>query len=725
MRNSKALLTSKGKLGTVWVAAVRGEAALSLRQVESTDIVASVGMILKDVDNPLRILALLLFGTVRIYSKKVEYLLHNCNQLKCSFQPIQCAEPSVPTGRSTCRVSKQGNKAVHAVSLVVGQQNTRKVKKSTNAVGRIEVSSPIASEGICVRIETEVTIRTSVVIREATFTIPKRFELDSFDLGIAEDTYDEVEDHHQLAQQDTLLEDECQVPYLYESYQRASCSYAVDSACFMPEYIALPNNILDLTEGDIPERENQNADSAWFTPVKDVLSPEPTVAEVKDPGNKSKTWDNSIREVNMNENNGSSACSMTSIPLQESEGQDSQNVLEIMTSENLGANDLTIEASENDSLLGKLNTVPPPGFPEHDTGENESLEPPVLRFKTRIENDLSPSTPEPLLEGIPGPSFSQFRVRTPAKTEKSQTTRKRRRALYNRQDYIPTERGSRKRVRRRLTWVLYDEATVLSNDMMRGAIEDASDLVQRRRKAPHTHLDAWKVAKLDQTSTPLGCITAPEAPENSCEESVTARRRLSYEHSESIHACKHTGSTERENILDTPRKRKLDEQIDFEVPVGCHTHTEGGPIQDDVLECNEDTATEKSTRVKGDEPSSKVPPKKGFHESQNQIPLHDEALNYALDNIDEDIPMHEEHTRDEASCLHQLFMDQKNKEGANSLNLNQVLEGRKRKVSATFFYETLVLKSRGFVEVNQEKPYYDIILSETPQLDAELQRCGN
>jgi cohesin complex subunit SCC1 len=34
--------------------------------------------------------------------------------------------------------------------------------------------------------------------------------------------------------------------------------------------ISETNNILDLsTKGDKPERENQNADSAWFTPVKE------------------------------------------------------------------------------------------------------------------------------------------------------------------------------------------------------------------------------------------------------------------------------------------------------------------------------------------------------------------------------------------------------------------------------------------------------------------------
>jgi len=66
----------------------------------------------------------------------------------------------------------------------------------------------------------------------------------------------------------------------------------------------------------------------------------------------------------------------------------------------------------------------------------------------------------------PGPSSSsRFGVRTPAKTEKSQDTRKRRSLLYNKQDYIQTERESQRRVRRKLTWSLFDdEGTVLSNE---------------------------------------------------------------------------------------------------------------------------------------------------------------------------------------------------------------------------------------------------------------------
>ena len=111
------------------------------------------------------------------------------------LQLSQLAEPTVPSGRSTPRVLKQVNKDVRVGRSVVGQQNTSKVTKTVHAVRTTEVSSAISSEGHSVMVETEVTVGISVVIKEArvpnglpTFTRPTRFELDSFDLGIDEDT---------------------------------------------------------------------------------------------------------------------------------------------------------------------------------------------------------------------------------------------------------------------------------------------------------------------------------------------------------------------------------------------------------------------------------------------------------------------------------------------------------------------------------------------------------
>ena len=67
------------------------------------------------------------------------------------------------------------------------------------------------------------------------------------------------------------------------------------------------------------------------------------------------------------------------------------------------ANNPTIEASASDSLLGKSNSsLPAAGFPEHDPGQHDSLEASVLICETRAENELSPSTLEPLPEGVPG-----------------------------------------------------------------------------------------------------------------------------------------------------------------------------------------------------------------------------------------------------------------------------------------------------------------------------------
>ena len=65
-----------------------------------------------------------------------------------------------------------------------------------------------------------------------------------------------------------------------------------------------------------------------------------------------------------------------------------------MSCGSLSANNPTIEASASDSPLGKSNKSLP--------GQHESLEAPVLSCETRAENELSPSTLEPLPEGVPG-----------------------------------------------------------------------------------------------------------------------------------------------------------------------------------------------------------------------------------------------------------------------------------------------------------------------------------
>jgi len=51
------------------------------------------------------------------------------------------------------------------------------------------------------------------------------------------------------------------------------------------------------------------------------------------------------------------------------------------------------------------------------------------------------------------------------------------------------------------------------------------------------------------------------------------------------------------------------------------------------------------------------------------------------------------------------------------LNLSQMLARRTRKESVRMFFETLVLKSKDYLEVKQEEPYADILLSPTSKLN--------
>ncbi|KAK4253664.1 hypothetical protein QN277_010310 [Acacia crassicarpa] len=53
---------------------------------------------------------------------------------------------------------------------------------------------------------------------------------------------------------------------------------------------------------------------------------------------------------------------------------------------------------------------------------------------------------------------------------------------------------------------------------------------------------------------------------------------------------------------------------------------------------------------------------------------------------------------------------------SEDLSLNKILEGKTRRISARMFYETLVLKSYDLVDVHQEEPYGDITLKLTSAL---------
>mmetsp|Transcript_14574 Transcript_14574/g.26404 ORF Transcript_14574/g.26404 Transcript_14574/m.26404 type:complete len:666 (+) Transcript_14574:149-2146(+) len=94
---SQIILAKKGPLGKVWLAAHWGDKKLGRSQIFSTDIAASVDSIEHpSVPLALRVSGHLLLGVVRIYSRKVKYLMTDCHEamvkIKMAFQPNAAAE---------------------------------------------------------------------------------------------------------------------------------------------------------------------------------------------------------------------------------------------------------------------------------------------------------------------------------------------------------------------------------------------------------------------------------------------------------------------------------------------------------------------------------------------------------------------------------------------------------------------------------------------------------
>lgn len=78
---SQVILAKKGPLGKIWTAAHWGDKKLARPQIFATDIAETVDSIVHPaVPLALRVSGHLLLGVVRIYSRKVKYLMHDCHE---------------------------------------------------------------------------------------------------------------------------------------------------------------------------------------------------------------------------------------------------------------------------------------------------------------------------------------------------------------------------------------------------------------------------------------------------------------------------------------------------------------------------------------------------------------------------------------------------------------------------------------------------------------------
>ncbi|KAJ4831956.1 hypothetical protein Tsubulata_018820 [Turnera subulata] len=103
---SQTFLARKGPLGSVWCAA-HLQHRLKKSQYLSTDIPSTVDFIMfPEVPFALRMSGHLLLGVVRIYSKKVEYLFHDCNDALIHLKKVckATAEVMLPENTKTAKL---------------------------------------------------------------------------------------------------------------------------------------------------------------------------------------------------------------------------------------------------------------------------------------------------------------------------------------------------------------------------------------------------------------------------------------------------------------------------------------------------------------------------------------------------------------------------------------------------------------------------------------------
>ncbi|KAL6136111.1 hypothetical protein ACLB2K_061412 [Fragaria x ananassa] len=487
---SQCLLSSKGRLGSIWVAAYCFK-KLKKAQVAETDISASIDKILKDDWDVIayRILAYLLLGVVRIYSKKVEYLFDDCHDVLTEI-----------------------NKFVVST----------KEKEDTDTL-----RAPYDS-----------------------VTLPERFELDAFDFGILEDVSGgNVVSYEAITLKDCPKGNAGQFPSDMYDYEEFGACHGIFSANYIPDKDVLPFDGMELdmeirtssNEAD-PDVNMENPQDSRFlqeeTNGDQIKVPDMSLPE---DGTEGEARPEKLPDVRSEEKglNHESFRGIEEEPLNQVEpfGEDqvtnveqikapaiSQSVDGIQEEASLkpschvtsSAEDHQINQEEvnmqSENQMCPLTTED--GILSNFKADRENLKnctsaqeenmdlgkscdfkkPEEPAFLSGDENHKD-GEPEKLHDMIP-PDNMNCQINARKDLEALGVTTPKLRRVIPTPAIRKAARISRKRKRR----CRIDEITVLPNAVIKQSINDASDLVSKRRKVPETALDAWKTCQIRNLS---------------------------------------------------------------------------------------------------------------------------------------------------------------------------------------------------------------------------------
>ncbi|KAF8390608.1 hypothetical protein HHK36_025135 [Tetracentron sinense] len=251
----------------------------------------------------------------------------------------------------------------------------------------------------------------------------------------------------------------------------------------------------------------------------------------------------------------------------------------------------------------------------------------------------------------------------------------------------------------------FDENIVLPNMVVRENIHNSSSLVRKRRKAPQTSLGAWKAHII--SNFPQGFLE-PLIP-CICVEFKSLFPKKNLKTPEPVEAAESPSKSDESGFQTVCRSSKQ-KTISWGKSVDHSTSMRS--LEPPTISESDKTGPPTSVESVGKEHSP------------------NETEDVGLNLMDEEISpdggdnqkMHEwsVRTRVVARYLHKCFLNQKERTLEEVVSLMHALEGRTRKESGRLFYEILVLKTGGFIDVKQDSPYDDIFVLKTPQMEAIL-----
>lgn len=459
---SRSLLSRKGPLGAIWVAAYCFK-RLKKAQVFETNIPSSVDEILEEELDVMtyRVLAYLLLGLVRIYSKKVEYLFDDCNDAVVKINNFLVSEKSMKNLGNLC--------------------------------------APYCS-----------------------ITLPESFELDAFDLEILEDMSGE----NAVPLEQITLKDGASAAagkghyslskYCCKEYAAWDDSFSGD---YSPADDIFSSHLMEIGMAVSATYSNLNAnmenlqsnnDGGVTEPIEPVGEKHQTNEDMKaaetaqSEKRLEKLQDNSFQGVEEESLDPIKLCGkdhrsdgeQTMVPdiaqleketCQATSKDINKNITMLQAStEKLCEHEVPQVCSGVEMCYGSKEELPKQVELSGEEHHSNTEQMKVMEISSRNnecqvmkrEDPLSvtvDATPQSKFLDASGATTPEFIVvQTPATKECARISRKRK--------------------------CCFDDVTVFPNDVMRQCIQDASDLVSKRRKVPRTVLAAWKASRISNLS---------------------------------------------------------------------------------------------------------------------------------------------------------------------------------------------------------------------------------